>query len=164
MIMVLTTMYEMGSYMDEMHAVARLQRDMRFAIDTGSGQTVTVNMLDDMEPGVIGVGSSPMELLLVALAGCTGISVLSILRKRKQDITGYELRVEGIRASHHPKVFTTITVEHVFTGKMLDAIWIERAIALSEERYCGVEAMLGKTATITHTYTIVDGSGTNNEE
>ena len=140
--------------MDEMHVIARLQEDMRFAIDTGSGSTVTVNMLDDMAPGTTGAGSSPMELLLVALAGCTGISVLSILRKRNQDITGYELRVHGIRATQHPKVFMTITVEHVFTGKMLDATWIERAIALSEERYCGVEAMLGKTATITHGYSI----------
>ena len=149
--------------MDEMHVVARLQQDMRFAVDTGSGHTVTVNMLDDLASGLTGVGSSPMELLLVALAGCTGISVLSILRKRKQDITGYELRVDGIRASQHPKVFTAITVEHIFTGRMLDTIWIERAIALSEERYCGVEAMLGKTATIAHKYSIVDGSDTNNE-
>ncbi len=143
--------------MDEMHVIAHLQEDMRFAIDTGSGHTVTVNMLDDMAPGTTGVGNSPMELLLVALAGCTGISVLSILRKRKQDITGYELRVHGTRASQHPKVFTTITVEHVFTGKMLEGKWIERAIALSEERYCGVEAMLGKTATITHRYEIIVG-------
>ena len=143
--------------MDEMHAVAHLQEDMRFAIDTGSGHTVTVNMLDDMAPGVTGVGSSPMELLLVALAGCMGISVLSILRKRKQDITGYELRVDGIRASQHPKVFTIITVEHIFTGRMLEVKCIERAIALSEERYSGVEAMLGKTATITHSYEIIVG-------
>ena len=85
---------EMGIYMNEMYAAARLQEDMRFAIDTGSGHTVTVNMLDDMAPGTTGVGSSPMELLLVALAGCTGISVLSILRKRKQDITGYDTLLE----------------------------------------------------------------------
>jgi putative redox protein len=141
--------------MDEMHVVARLQQEMRFAIDTDSGHTVMVNMLDDFEPGVTGVGSSPMELLLVALAGCTGISVLSIIRKRKQDITGYELHVHGTRASQHPKVFTAITVEHIFTGTKLEVKWIERAIALSEERYCGVEAMLGKTATITHTYHIL---------
>ena len=149
-------MYEIGIRMDEMHVVARLQQDMRFAIDTGSGHAVMVDMLDDLAPGITGTGSSPMELLLVALAGCTGISVLSILRKRKQDITGYELRVHGIRASQHPKVFTTIAVEHVFTGRMLEVQWIERAIALAEERYCGVEAMLGKTATITHSYTMVE--------
>ena len=150
--------------MDKMHVVARLQQDMRFSIDTGSGQTVTVDMLDEQAPETINVGSSPMELLLVALAGCTGISVLSILRKRKQDITGYELHVHGERAAHHPKVFTTISVQHIFTGKELDTIWIERAIALAEERYCGVEAMLGKTATITHTYVIVGGTHHENEE
>ena len=142
--------------MDEMHVVARLQQDMRFAIDTGSGHAITVDMLDDLAPGVTGAGSSPMELLLVALAGCTGISVLSILRKRKQEILGYELRVQGKRAQQHPKVFTTIMVEHIFTGRTLEVKWIERAIALSEERYCGVEAMLGKTATITHSYKVLD--------
>ncbi len=140
--------------MDEMHVVAHLQQNMRFAIDTGSGQTVVVDMLDEQAAGTVSTGSSPMELLLVALAGCTGISVLSILRKRKQAITGYELHVHGKRATQHPKVFTTISVEHIFTGKQLEVKWIERAITLAEEHYCGVEAMLGKTATITHTYTI----------
>ncbi|GAC1662670.1 MAG: OsmC family protein [Ktedonobacteraceae bacterium] len=142
--------------MDEMHAVARLQQDMRFAVDAGSGHSVTVDMLDDVAQGIANAGFSPMELLLVALAGCTGISVLSILRKRKQEIVGYEVRIHGIRAQQHPKVFTTITVAHVFTGTMLEVKWIERAIALSEERYCGVEAMLVKTATITHSYTLME--------
>ncbi|GAC1462613.1 MAG: OsmC family protein [Ktedonobacteraceae bacterium] len=142
--------------MDEMHAVARLQQDMRFAVDAGSGHSVTVDMLDDVAQGTANAGFSPMELLLVALAGCTGISVLSILRKRKQEIVGYEVRIHGIRAQQHPKVFTTITVAHVFTGTMLEVKWIERAIALSEERYCGVEAMLVKTATITHSYTLME--------
>ena len=147
--------------MDEMYAVARLKQDMRFAIDTGSGHTVMVDMLDEQTSGATNVGSSPMELLLVALAGCTGISVLSILRKRKQEIIGYELRVHGKRAEQHPKVFTTISVEHIFSGKQLEIKWIERAITMAEERYCGVEAMLSKTATITHAYTI---EGTSNEE
>ncbi len=149
--------------MDNMQVVARLQQDMHFTIDTGSGQTVSVDMLDGQAPGTPNKGSSPMELLLVALAGCTGISVLSILEKRKQVVMAYELRVGGERALHHPKVFTTITVEHIFTGTSLEVKWIERAIALSEERYCGVEAMLGKTATIRHSYTIVNGRGSNNE-
>ncbi|GAC1654294.1 MAG: OsmC family protein [Ktedonobacteraceae bacterium] len=150
--------------MDEMHAVARLQQNMRFTVDADSGHTVTVDMLDDLAHGIERTGFSPMELLLVALAGCTGISVLSILRKRKQEVTGYELNVHGIRAQQHPKVFTAITVKHVFTGKALEVKWVERAIALSEERYCGAEAMLGKTATITHSYNIIDGSNTINEE
>ncbi len=140
--------------MDEMDAVAHLQQASRFEIEAGSGHTVTVDMLDDLAQGTMGAGFSPMELLLVALAGCTGISVLSILRKRRQAVTGYEVRVHGVRAQQHPRVFTTITVEHVFTGTGLEAVWVERALTLSEEHYCGVEAMLGKTAQITHRYKI----------
>ena len=143
--------------MDEMDAIAHLQQGMRFGIEAGSGHAVTVDMLDGLAQGTKGTGFSPMELLLVALAGCTGISVLSILRKRRQEITGYEVRVHGVRAQQHPKVFTDITIEHVFTGKTLEVVWVERAIALSEERYCGVEAMLGKTAQITHSSKIVEG-------
>lgn len=136
--------------MDEMDAIARLQQEMRFGITAGSGHTVTVDMLDEQTSA----GFSPMELLLVALAGCTGISVLSVLRKRRQEITGYELQVHGVRAQQHPRVFTTITVHHVFTGNTLEVKWIERAIALSEKQLCGVEAMLSKTASISHTYEI----------
>jgi len=142
-------------FMDEMDVVARLQEEMRFDVEAGSGHSVTVNMLDDLAQGTTGVGFSPMELLLVALAGCTSISVLSILRKRKQEITGYEVRVHGIRALQHPRVFTNITVEHVFAGELLEVKWVERAIALSEEHYCDVEAMLGKTAKIIHSYQMV---------
>lgn len=141
--------------MQTMQVVARLQQDMSFFVEAGSGHQVTLDMLDDQGErveGKLGLGFSPMEMLLVALAGCTGISVLSILRKRRLEITGYELRVQGQRATSHPKVFTEIAVEHIFTGHNIAPEFVERAIELSETRYCGVEAMLSKTARITHTY------------
>lgn len=144
--------------MREMDAVARLQEGMRFEAESGSGHRVTMDMLDDHEAGTPSAGFSPMEMLLLGLAGCTGISVLSILRKRKQEITGYELRVHGIRATTHPQVFVEITVEHVLTGHALKPEAVARALELSETRYCGVEAMLGKTAQIMHTYRLVDVS------
>ncbi len=142
--------------MDEMQATAHLQQDMRFEIATSSAQSVTVDMFDEPAIGTTRTSFSPMELLLVALAGCTGISVLSILRKRRQEVTGYELQVAGIRAQQHPKVFTDITIQLTFTGNALEVKWIERAIELSEKQYCGVEAMLSKTATISHAYDIVE--------
>ena len=143
--------------MQTMQVVAQLQQDMNFSVEAGSGHQVSLDMLDDQGErieGKLGLGFSPMEMLLVALAGCTGISVLSILRKRRQEITGYELRVQGQRASSHPKVFTEIAIEHIFTGHNLSVEAVERAIELSETRYCGVEAMLSKTAHVTHTYHI----------
>ena len=141
--------------MQEMDVQAHLVEGMRFDVKAGSGHQVTVDMLDGLE-GQSSPGFSPMEMLLVGLAGCTGISVLSILRKKRQQVTGYELRVHGKRADQHPKVFVEISVEHIVTGQGVQPLAVERAIELSETRYCGVEAMLSKTARITHTYRIVE--------
>ncbi len=101
-------------------------------------------------------GFSPMEMLLVGLAGCTGMDVLSILRKKRQDVTGYEVHVQGIRADNHPKVFVEINVEHLVTGHNIQPAAVARAIELSETRYCGASAMLGKVARIKNTYRIID--------
>ncbi|HZU00079.1 MAG TPA: OsmC family protein [Ktedonobacteraceae bacterium] len=144
-----------GNAMQEMDVQAHLVEGMRFDVKAGSGHEVTVDMLDGLE-GQSSAGFSPMEMLLVGLAGCTGMSVLSILRGKRQRITGYELRVHGKRADQHPKVFVEISVEHIVTGQGVQPIAVERAIELSETRYCGVEAMLSKTARITHTYRIMD--------
>ena len=95
-------------------------------------------------------------MLLVGLAGCTGMDVLSILRKKRQDVTAYEVRVQGIRADAHPKVFVEISVEHLVTGHNISPTAVARAIELSEIRYCGASAMLGKVARITNTYRIID--------
>jgi putative redox protein len=138
-------------FMQEMYVTARLLGGMHFNVTTGSGHSVELDMLDGQKQAM---GASPMEMLLVALAGCTGITVLSILYKRHMRITGYTLRVHGKRAEQHPRVYTEITVEHELRGENLSVEWVERAIELSETRYCGVEAMLSKTARITHTYTI----------
>jgi putative redox protein len=139
-----------------MHAVARLEEGMRFAADAGSGQRVMLDMLDEQGGEAKSAGSSPMEMLLIGLAGCTGMSVLSILHARRQEITGYEVQVVGFRAEEHPKVFVDITVEHIITGHNVRPELVARAIELTETRYCGVEVMLGKTAMLHHTYQIVE--------
>ena len=144
--------------MQKMEAVARLQEGMCFDVEAGSGHHVSLDMLDDGERinGKLGGGFSPMEMVLVALAGCVGITVLSIIRKRKAEVTGYELHVRGERASSHPKVFVEIVVEHVLTGQGIKPEVVERAIELAETRYCPVSIMLSKTATIRQILQIVE--------
>ncbi len=129
---------------------------MRFDVETGSGHHVILDAAE--HNGGQNSGPQPMEMLLVALAGCSGMDILSILRKKRQDITGYELRIHGMRAEEHPKVYLDITLEHIFTGHNIRPEAVERAIELTEERYCGASAMLGKTATIGHTFSIIEDS------
>jgi putative redox protein len=102
-------------------------------------------------------GFRPMELLLVGMAGCTAMDVISILQKKRQDVTGFEVRLHGDRTTEHPKVFTDINVEYIVTGINLDQVAVERAVELSEEKYCSAQAMLNKVARITHKITLIEG-------
>jgi putative redox protein len=141
-----------------MTAQATLETGMRFNAESGSGHHVTLDAAE--HGGGQDAGFRPMELLLVGLAGCTGMDVISILRKKRQEVTGYEVHVTGVRAEDHPMVFVEITVEHVVTGHRIQPGAVARAIELSEERYCGAGAMLGKVARLTHTYRIVEAAET----
>jgi len=127
---------------------------MHFDGVAGSGHTVAMDATADV--GGTDSGPTPMELPLVALAGCTGMDVISILRKKRQQVIGYEVVVHGIRAEEHPKVYTQITVEHVVTGRNVDPAAVARAIELSETKYCGVSKTLDKTAQIETTYRIIE--------
>jgi putative redox protein len=93
-------------------------------------------------------GFKPMELMLLGLAGCTAMDVVSILEKKHQEITRFEVKVHADRASEHPKVFTDIVVEYVVSGKDLDRTAVERAVELSESKYCSGVAMLRKNSPI----------------
>jgi putative redox protein len=136
----------------EMFAQARLDRGMQFEAEAGSGHSV---QLDASEPdGGHNTGFRPMELLLVGLAGCTAMDVISILRKKRQDVTAYEVQVHALRAENHPMIYTQITVRHIVTGHHIDSTAVARAIELSETRYCGAGAMLGKAARIVHVYRV----------
>ena len=141
----------------ELDVTARLEGGMRFLAGTGSGYSVRMDMAADAGTGGEGAGAQPMEMLLVGLAGCTGMSTLLILRKRKQDVRGYEIRIHGERAEQHPQVFTEITVEHIITGTALKPEVVERALLMSEQKYCGASVMLEKTARIQHTYRLIEG-------
>jgi putative redox protein len=140
-----------------MTAKARLMEGMRFMAESGSGHIV--NLDASVEHGGADLGFRPMELLLVGLAGCTAMDVISILRKKRQEVRGYTVAVSGVRAETNPMVFTEITVEHRVFGHELDPEAVRRAIELSESRYCGAGAMLGKTARLTHTFRILEEDG-----
>ena len=141
-----------------MTAQATLETGMRFDAASGSGHHVTLDAAE--HGGGQNAGFRPMELLLVGLAGCTGMDVISILRKKRQQVTGYEVDVTGVRAEDHPMVFVEITVEHIVTGHHIQPEAVAHAIELSEGRYCGAGAMLGKVARLTHTYRIVEAAET----
>lgn len=123
---------------------------LAFNIVGGSGYTVRTD-----NPSGVNAGS-PMELVAMASAGCTAADVISILQKKQQRVTNFEVRVLGPRADEHPKVFTEITLEYVVTGHKIDPKAVERAIELSLTKYCSVNKMLEKAATIKHTYRIVE--------
>jgi putative redox protein len=97
-----------------------------------------------------------MELLLVGFGGCSGMDVISILRKKRQNVTGFEVNVKGERADSHPHVYKDIHIEFVVKGKGVDKVAVERALNLSLDKYCSVGATLGKTGKITHSYRIVE--------
>ena len=133
-------------------ATVTWQDGLAFEAEVGSGHAVTMDAA--ALHGGQDRGPSPMELLLAALGGCTGIDVLSILRKMRQDVTGYRVEVRGTRRDEHPQVFTEIEIEHVVRGRGLDPKQVGRAVELSATRYCSVSAMLGASADVRHTFRI----------
>ena len=103
-------------------------------------------------------GLSPMGLILIGLAGCTAIDVISILRKQRQDVTGFKIEVEGERAQDHPRVYTHIQLKYIITGHNLEEKSVERAIELSSTKYCSVHAMLVATVEISTSYQIIEAA------
>jgi putative redox protein len=98
----------------------------------------------------------PMELVLLALGSCSGCDVVSILHKKQVSLKGFEVHLDAERAETHPKAFSTIHLEYVFYGKDLNPTHLQRAIDLSQEKYCPVSAMLRPSVTLTTSYKIVD--------
>jgi putative redox protein len=99
-------------------------------------------------------GFRPMELLAMGLVGCTSMDVMSILQKKRQDVTAFEVRVHTETADEYPKVWTKAVIEYVVTGRNVDPAAVERAMQLSKDTYCPAQAMLGKAVEIELKYTI----------
>lgn len=99
-----------------------------------------------------GSGVRPMEALLLSLAGCTGMDVISILQKKRQRVTGFRVNVRGVRAEEHPRRYVRIELEYVVRGWNISAEAVARSIELSQTKYCSVSATLN--AELVHTYRI----------
>ena len=134
------------------HAVLKQLEGLTFAAKGDSNHWV---MMDGpTSVGGTDAGSRPKELVLYALAGCTASDVISILKKKRVPLHGFEMHLTGHEAEDHPKVFTDIHVEYVFFGNEIDPADVERAIELSTTKYCSVSAMLTPKVKITHSYRI----------
>ncbi|HOT97894.1 MAG TPA: OsmC family protein [bacterium] len=116
-----------------------------------------VSMDTSLAGGGNEAGASPMELVLIALGGCTSMDVLSILAKKRVTLQEYECQVEAERAEEHPRIFTRIHIRFIFYGDNIPVEAVERAIALSNEKYCSVSAMLRKAAEVRVEYDIRPG-------
>ena len=133
-------------------AIVRQLQGITFAGKTDSNHWV---MMDGPEEfGGSNAGTRPKELILLALGGCTGSDVVSILRKKRVPLDGFEIHFTAEVAEEHPQVFTSIHMDFVFRGDGIEAADVERAIQLSETKYCSVSAMLRGTVAITHAYRI----------
>lgn len=100
-------------------------------------------------------GFRPMELIAIGMAGCTGMDVISIMLKKRQDVTDFSVAVKTERAERHPKVFTKIHIHYTFTGNNIDPRSAERSIDLSQGTYCPAVGMLSQVTELTHSYEII---------
>lgn len=123
--------------------------------DLFSGNTPTNNTVPIDTDHVRHSASSPMELLLLALGSCTGVDVVSILKKKRQDITDYRIEVGGERREDHPRSYKRLAVHHIVTGRNISEQAVAQAIELSENKYCSVAATLRPTAEIVSSFEII---------
>ncbi len=135
-------------------AKVNLIKNMQFQGTASSGHTLVMDA--DDEAGGTNAGFRPMELLLVAFGGCSGMDVISILRKKRQQVSGLEVNVQGEKTDSYPKVYKTVHIEYVVKGTCIEKEAVERAIHLSVDKYCSVGATLAKAGAITHSYKIVN--------
>jgi len=127
--------------------------DRRFVGVASSGHAIVV------DGSAQKTGPSPMELLLVGLAGCTASDVLEILHKKRQSITHVEVQVRAERAENPPRVYTDIHLEYIVCGHDVSDKAVRDAIRLSKDKYCSASAMLVKTAAITSSYRVEEANG-----
>lgn len=143
----------MGNELNMNAKVTLLQR-MTFDATADSGFHVTLGT--EPEVGGDNDGLRPMELMLISLLGCTAMDVISILRKKRQEVTAFEVTGHAERAPQHPKVFTHVTIEYHVTGHQVEEKAVVRSIELSAIRYCPAQGMLAKVVDIDLKYFIYE--------
>jgi putative redox protein len=139
-----------------MKARIKWVEDVMFLGESGSGHSVVMDGAPDA--GGRNLGVRPMEMLLLGLGGCSAFDVMLILKRGREAVTDCVVDIDAERATTDPKVFTKIVMHYTVTGQGLDRKKVERAVQLSAEKYCSASAIIGKTAEITHTITLVDST------
>ncbi len=130
-------------------------KGISFAGKTDSNHWITMDGPNNF--GGSNAGIRPKEMLLLSLAGCTASDVISILQKKRVKLVDFEMNISADMTEEHPKVYSKIDLEYVFYGKDIKTKDVERAIELSQTKYCGVTAILEKAMEINHTYRIETG-------
>jgi putative redox protein len=128
---------------------------MTFVAETGSGHAVLMD--GAVEGGGRNLAPRPMEMVLLGTGGCTAYDVVLILKRGRHAVTGCQVKLQAERADADPKVFTKIHLHFVVSGKGVPATAVERAVALSHEKYCSATIMLAKTAAVTTSFEVVEG-------
>lgn len=140
-----------------MNATVAWRQGMSFTGKAGTGFEVPLGA--NAEVGGNDDGFRPLELMAVSLAGCTAMDVISILKKKKQEITGFEVKVQADQAEDHPRVFTQAVITYHVTGHAVDDLAVLRAIELSATKYCPAQAMLSKVVPLELVYEIYEEEG-----
>lgn len=130
------------------------KKNMSFEGGADSGFTLPLGTMPEV--GGDNDGFRPMELLAIGLAGCTAMDVISILTKKRQEVSSFEVHVHAEQADDHPKVFTHLAIEYIISGEALSREAVERAVELSSEKYCPAQAMFGKIVPMDIKITIKD--------
>ncbi len=138
-----------------MNAKVHWKGRMSFTGSADSGFEVQLG--SNPEVGGDNDGFRPMELMAISLAGCTAMDVISILKKKRQEVSDFQVKVETDRAVQHPKVFTSAVIEYHVAGKDISESAVSRAMELSADSYCPAQAMLGEIIPLTLKYFIYEG-------
>jgi putative redox protein len=140
-----------------MNATAIWRQELSFIGKADSGFDLPLG--SDSEVVGASDGFRPLELMVISLAGCTAMDVISILTKKKQDVTAFEVKVHAKQAELFPKVFTQAVITYLVTGHAVDGAAVLRAIELSATKYCPAQAMLGKVVPMEMVYEIYEDDG-----
>ncbi len=138
--------------MSTVNARVKLVDGLQFVGESKSGHAVVMD--GALRFGGRDTGPRPTELLLIALGGCTGMDAISILRKKKQRVTSFEMDIKGTRAEGHPGRLTDVEIEYVVRGRGVDEAAVKRAVELSMEKYCSVKFTLEERTKIGFTYRV----------
>lgn len=137
-----------------MKASVKWIEDRNFLGESDTGHAVVMGSKGGKSG--VAIAPTPMELILIGLGGCTSYDVVHILEKGREAVTDCALEIDAERADEDPKVFTRIHLHFVVAGRKLNAAKVERAIALSAEKYCSASAMLSKSVAITHDFEVIE--------